>query len=192
MNTYEDFGEKFKTKLIHRGFASSSEIKGCKNEEIDTVMLSQSVDYLPLAYISFLRAMGKSTGKYFLSDLDFTYPELNKFKAHTQDAIDDGLVISDDSFVFMSRYGGEFFLYFETATLNPNPPVYSCDYGDEITTKRFSDSFTDFMNDRLALETGFFWNPFLTGKGFIGNFAWFIQRRLQGLLDIYGKKSKLD
>ena len=143
--------DTFVQKLFSSGLASPETLKGCSVKDIEQLEAKLKVT-LPAAYRDFLFCMGRSAGQ-FMPECSFTYPEIEDctrdiaetlLKAHTR------YQLSDTSFVFVERYGCQFF-FFET-TQGEDPPVFRYFEGDELPVQiadSISSAFEMALDDEL-------------------------------------------
>jgi hypothetical protein len=113
------FGSKVREKLIELGKARPEEIIGCSKDEIEEIKASQNVSYLPPLYEDFLLIMGRHAGELFIGS-DWYYPDLLKLKNGAETT---PCELPDDAFILLDHQGYQF-MFFRTASQNPDPEVY--------------------------------------------------------------------
>jgi len=134
-------------QLEAEGLCKPGEVRGCTEEEIE--WLEQKVGLcLPLAYKSYLRAMGKGAGDLFVGTDIFLLqvPGLSADAADVLRELDPSLQLPPDAFVFGSHQGYIFY-YLRTLPPEDNPPVYG--FTDDESPKLISGSFTGFLDARV-------------------------------------------
>lgn len=140
--------DKFVDTLLDSGLANPDTIEGCSEEDIAEIEKKCQLK-LPFAYKLYLRKLGRKAGD-FLGECLRTYPGILKYgqdKAKTLLA-GTGYRLPDTAFVFVERYGCQFF-FFDTSDGQDDPPVYRYFEGDKGPVK-VADSLTAAF--LLALE----------------------------------------
>lgn len=145
-----NLGEKVAEKIIKAGLATAGEIQGCTDDEIADVEAECNVN-LPVAYKSFLKYLGKSSGE-FLRGYVCHYPNILSKQDNARRVIKRNNLsteIGEDEFVFVGSQGTTFF-YFNVQ--DPDPAVYilSASHGEP---EKFSDSFSDWLWEMVELQT---------------------------------------
>lgn len=72
--------EKVVRRLVDRGMAQASEIRGCTSDEVDELSAIWQIP-LPAAYKEFLFRMGRGAGRFFVGT-DIFYPKALKLREY--------------------------------------------------------------------------------------------------------------
>lgn len=134
--------DSFAQKIVQAGLATEETLVGCSEAEIHELARTFKLR-LPKIYVDYLRRMGKQAGD-FLGECIRTYPGLLQYarqKAETLLEARTSYRLPDTAFVFVERYGCQFF-YFDTASGDDNPPVYRYFEGDKEPAK-IADGLTE-------------------------------------------------
>ena len=119
-----------KERTIRAGIASPDQIRGCSENEIESIENSFRVK-LPSAYKEFLSAFGHSAGRFWY-EADFAadkLPEINRKARAILEESDAGLELPPRGFVFALRYE-EQFLFFLADGKSDNPPTFRYLFGN--------------------------------------------------------------
>lgn len=130
-------------KIVSSGLASSDEIVGCTEEEIDLIQDRFRLK-LPARYADFLKVMGKCAG-WLLEGSDVFFPELLECRNAAESLLaeeNSKFRLSKSRFVFLQHQGYQF-LFFDT-TCGDDPPVFKYLEGDDSPSK-VADSFSDWL-----------------------------------------------
>jgi len=114
--------QELTARLLCSGLCSPTAISGCSETELDEIETHLGVR-LPEQYKEVMRTIGKCAGD-FNSDIDMYYPTVLTLNSLAVTILSDyKMQLPDRSFVFASRYGGEY-LFFQDWQDNPDPPVF--------------------------------------------------------------------
>lgn len=121
----QDLGVIIKAKILDKGLASESELRGCTEEDILILIQKQHVTRLPDSYKEFLRAIGRNASRLWLAT-EYTYDELIRLKDDALKLLEQNgnpIALPDDAFVF-HMIEGLMFYYFHTQNEDNDPSVY--------------------------------------------------------------------
>lgn len=134
--------------LIARGYVERNTVRGCSDQQVDSLMSAQGVTALPERYVEFLKFGGKNP--YWLSqDSEWDYGWLIEAKEIAREIVVDDYQADftpfEDAFVFQTHQG-YMFSYFRADDLTEADPAFSifCGY-DPITESQ--QSFTAWIRD---------------------------------------------
>lgn len=152
-----DWSNFFVDKLLRAKLASAETIEGCSEKELVDIEKQFGIK-LPQFYRTYMTILGKKSGD-FLSECGMFYPDvlLNKERALTLLENNTDFRLKDSDFVFLERYGYQFF-YFETSEGNANPPVFRYTERSENPIL-LADSFTEAMELALSEYLAVIENP---------------------------------
>ncbi len=152
-----DWSNLFVDRLLGAKLALAETIEGCSEKELLEIENLSGLK-LPESYKCYMGMLGKRSGD-FLSECGMFYPDvlLNKNRALTLLENNTDFRLKDSDFVFLERYGYQFF-YFETSAGNANPPVFRY---TERSPKPIplANSFTEAMDMALAEYLASIENP---------------------------------
>ncbi|MBL7725402.1 MAG: SMI1/KNR4 family protein [Chitinophagaceae bacterium] len=149
--------------LIKKMDPQAIHYQGISKQELGKIR-ALATSALPKAYEEFLLAMGKEMSRKdqshpgFLTGIDVFYqyiPQLKSLASALLKEDESKLTLSNDDFVFYSSQGGDFVFF--KLTEGPNPPVYYYREDDQqLSFKKISDSFSDFLEKYYDAETVIF------------------------------------
>lgn len=148
-----DWANLFVERLIRAKLASPETLEGCSEKELVEIERKLGLK-LPESYRCYMASLGKESGD-FLSECGMFYPDvlLNKERAQTLLENNTDFRLKDSDFVFVERYGYQFF-YFETSDGNANPPVFRYSERSEspiLLAKSFTEAMELALADHLAI-----------------------------------------
>lgn len=120
---------------------------GCTENEIELLMESQGVEWLPTLYIEFMKVFGRKSGG-LRHGGDFTYPAVLDFKKEWC-----VMLPSENTFVFLTNHD-TFALYFHVDVKVDNPQVYRIDEADDEPMLKIElyCSLLEFFTDWIHLD----------------------------------------
>lgn len=95
------------------------ECVGCTRAEIENIMKTQGVSFLPEVYKEFMLQMGRGISGWVVNNIVWNYPMVLQYKTPL-DAENLGM----DIVIFGEDHSGCGFVYFHTALEDSDPPVY--------------------------------------------------------------------
>lgn len=133
--------------LMARGYVDENTVRGCSDEEVESLMSAQGVATLPARYVEFLKFGGKNP--YWLSqDAEWDYGWLLEAKEIAREIVvdyDTDFAPFEDAFVFQTHQGYMFY-YFTADDLAKADPAFSifCGYRPIADSGK---SFTGWIRD---------------------------------------------
>lgn len=117
--------------LIARGYIDRSTVRGCSDQQVESLMSAQGVATLPARYLEFLKFGGKNP--YWLSqDGEWDYGWLIEAKEIAREIVVDDhkadFAPFEDAFIFQTHQGYIFY-YFKAGDLAEADPTFSVFYG---------------------------------------------------------------
>lgn len=129
--------------LIKKGV----ELIPATDEQIQTLMINHKLDYLPLAYIEFLKSMGNGTSDFLRGESCF-FDELFHLQEWGKEILeeDNSLIkLKESHFIFWMSQGIMFALF--DLTEGDNPPIYFYkEMSKQTSFKKIADSLTEFLS----------------------------------------------
>lgn len=122
---------------------------GLSDEEIAEVARAQGATSLPTAYLTFLRTIGRGSGR-FARGMDLFYPEVLTVRAVAQELLEemgDATLLKPGDFVFSQNQGYQF-LYFQASdpeSRDHDPAVWLYSDGAPGKVRKYGDAFSDFV-----------------------------------------------
>ena len=147
-------------RCVARGWARASDIQGCTDSEILNVAARQGV-FLPAAYQTFLRRMGRGAGA-FMGGADVFYPAPLGLREKAWELLAEyeyAFALPEDALVFWMHQSHHFM--FVRTSEGSDPPVY---YYLEGATEAvwLHEHFTDFLGSEIDImadeEVGYYYD----------------------------------
>ncbi|WP_394541532.1 SMI1/KNR4 family protein [Lysobacter enzymogenes] len=138
----------FKEDLLQTGLVPAQDIKGCSQDEVDT--LAQSIGRpLPKAYVEFLLSMGHEAGD-FMAGTDTFWRHLPWLQKTAERLVAEksAAPLPASAFVFYMHQGYEFGYFLLDD--GDDPAVYQF-VTMKARAERVTDSFTGYFNEMLRL-----------------------------------------
>jgi hypothetical protein len=149
----KEYIQNLRDKLIALEVAEPHEIIGCTEAELETLMASQGIHFLPELYQEFLLMMGKQAGLLH-QGTDARYKYLLNIKEAALELLqenDNPFELPADAFVFQMHQGYEFF-YFLTGDKSQNPPIYRYLEGTDVAGFKVWNSLFDYFDIEIERE----------------------------------------
>ncbi|MEP6895269.1 MAG: SMI1/KNR4 family protein [Chloroflexota bacterium] len=140
--------KEFANLLVKNELATSDELQGCSEEEIEHLEKFIGVK-LPKTYREFLALIGHNTGIYRRGS-DHLYKDLFNLTEDTKEILMKGpFKLPKDAFVIMSHQG-YIFTYFRLSD-GDDPPVFAY-MENESKPKKLSVSFSEYLSKSMEEE----------------------------------------
>lgn len=149
-----DFVQGLKEQSITHFDWAKSLIQGCSQDEINQILKTQEVRYLPALYIEFMLLMGKMS-IVFETNLYYAYPHVLRFKTRTQSFLtfwnETSVTLPKDAFVFYEAEQSAFYYFLTEQQIN-NPMIFYIWEDDGVFQTERIDTLSNFLQKNLNAQ----------------------------------------
>ncbi|WP_316830945.1 SMI1/KNR4 family protein [Pedobacter aquatilis] len=145
-NIYKDFFTALKKLIIELNIEEEFNIKGCTDEEIE--LLEKRYETLPLAYIEYLKSMGKESLWHFFDGEEISYEDLDDLNEFANKKIKKSGINITRKILAISHYRYDYFTFFylNERHKNPDPKIWMFDPSQNLKKIKLSENaFTDMI-----------------------------------------------
>jgi len=139
-------------RLTSAGLVAASQLSGCTEQDIAKIEAKYGIQ-LPAAYRSFLAAMGRSAGTFFVGT-DFLFPDVLTLREQAERLLQEckaKIALGKTDFVFAVHQGYQFLFMKSGESDDPAVFLYEeCEEDFRLAADRFSDWLLACVEDEIA------------------------------------------